>query len=273
MHRLTCSSAPCALGLGSTINIQMMHVRFHPQRPDQPACWVLRRCCHLLCAPLQLPARLPARLLACVCERRRDCAPVLTCQPVSLLSTVLACSTRPCSRLPRGASTSQAGLPGLQAGTGVGCARVQASRAAGRRLPHPGAQAVGQGTCSGRPAQPALQVFRPPRLHYRHAIASMRILPPAHGCVCTQNQVLNPAFDAEARDFVAGQYRNAGVKLALETTPTKIEKGGDGKLTVTCEPKDGEAYTIGDLDLVMMATGRAPATKNIGLEEVRAGHQ
>ena len=84
-----------------------------------------------------------------------------------------------------------------------------------------------------------------------------------------QPQVLNPAFDNDARDFVAGQYTNAGIKLQLNTTPTKIEKGGDGKLTVTCEPKDGDSYKIDGLDLVMMATGRAPATKNIGLEEVR----
>lgn len=91
----------------------------------------------------------------------------------------------------------------------------------------------------------------------------------AHSCTMSQDNVLNPAFDHEARDFVGEQYKNAGINVALQTTPTKIEKGGDGKMTVTCEPKDGEPYTISGLDIVMMATGRAPATKNIGLEEVR----
>ena len=80
--------------------------------------------------------------------------------------------------------------------------------------------------------------------------------------------MLNPAFDLEARDFVGEQYQHAGIKLALNTTPTKIEKGSDGKLTVTCESKEGEPYKLDGLDLVMMATGRAPATKELGLEEV-----
>ena len=67
------------------------------------------------------------------------------------------------------------------------------------------------------------------------------------------------------------QYKQAGINMALNTSPTKIEKGSDGKLTVTAEPKDGEPYTVGGFDIVMMATGRAPSTKNIGLEDVRPG--
>ena len=81
--------------------------------------------------------------------------------------------------------------------------------------------------------------------------------------------MLNPAFDMEARNFVGQQYKQAGINMALNTTPTKIEKGSDGKLTVTAEPKDGEPYTVSGFDIVMMATGRAPTTKGLGLEDVR----
>ena len=70
---------------------------------------------------------------------------------------------------------------------------------------------------------------------------------------------------------MGNQYKQAGINMALQTSPTKIEKGSDGKLTVTAEPKDGEPYTVGGFDIVMMATGRAPSTKGIGLEDVRPG--
>lgn len=77
-------------------------------------------------------------------------------------------------------------------------------------------------------------------------------------------------FDEECRLHAGEQYKAAGVKLQLNVTPTKIEKQSDGKMTVTVEPKDGDKYTIADADVVLLATGRSPNTKDLGLEEVRA---
>ena len=86
-----------------------------------------------------------------------------------------------------------------------------------------------------------------------------------------QPTVLNPVFDEECRKHVGEQYKAAGVKLQLNTSPTKIEKQADGKLTVTAEPKEGDSYQIDNVDVVLLATGRKPNTKNIGLEEVGLG--
>ncbi|KAK9809327.1 hypothetical protein WJX73_004966 [Symbiochloris irregularis] len=79
--------------------------------------------------------------------------------------------------------------------------------------------------------------------------------------------VLNPMFDEECRIHAGEQYKAAGVKLQLDVTPTKIEKQSNGKLTVTVEPKEGADYTIADADVVLLATGRQPNTKHLGLEE------
>ena len=80
--------------------------------------------------------------------------------------------------------------------------------------------------------------------------------------------MLNPAFDEECRHHAGEQYKAAGVKLQLNVTPTKFEKQDNGKITVTVEPKEGKPYLLHDIDVVLLATGRSPNTKNIGLEEV-----
>ena len=80
--------------------------------------------------------------------------------------------------------------------------------------------------------------------------------------------MLNPAFDEECRLHAGELYKQAGVKLQLNASPKKIEKHGNGKLSVTVEPKEGEPYQIDDVDHVLLATGRKPNTKNIGLEDV-----
>lgn len=91
---------------------------------------------------------------------------------------------------------------------------------------------------------------------------------PDPGAFCLQPTVLNPAFDEECRIHAGEAYKQAGVKLQLNVSPTKFEKGSDGKITVTVEPKEGEAYQIGGVDVVLLATGRQPHTNDLGLEEV-----
>ena len=47
-----------------------------------------------------------------------------------------------------------------------------------------------------------------------------------------------------------------------------MTKGEDGKLTCTIKDNDGKLTEITGCDQVMMATGRAPKTHGLGLEEV-----
>lgn len=84
--------------------------------------------------------------------------------------------------------------------------------------------------------------------------------------------MLNPAFDEECRLHAGEQYKHEGVKLQLNVSPTKFEKQDNGKLTVRCEPKEGEPYHIHDVDQVLLATGRKPRTQGLGLEEVGLAH-
>ena len=67
-------------------------------------------------------------------------------------------------------------------------------------------------------------------------------------------------FDHELREGLAGEMRKQGVSLRFESQVAKIEKQGKA-LQVKLE--DGSAL---ETDLVMVATGRAPNTKGLGLE-------
>ena len=69
---------------------------------------------------------------------------------------------------------------------------------------------------------------------------------------------------------MAEQYKVAGLNIHATYSPTKIVKGSDGKLTLHAESKQGEKLALEGLDHVLMATGRAPNTRNLGLEEVSA---
>ena len=67
---------------------------------------------------------------------------------------------------------------------------------------------------------------------------------------------------------MAEQYKVAGLNIHASFSPSKIVKGPDGKLTLHAESKQGEKLALEGLDHVLMATGRAPNTRNLGLEEV-----
>jgi glutathione reductase (NADPH) len=69
-------------------------------------------------------------------------------------------------------------------------------------------------------------------------------------------------FDDDVRAHLAGEIRKHGVDLRFDTNVTEIEKTADGlRATLT----DGSTL---DVDQVLYATGRAPLTDNLGLENV-----
>ncbi len=69
-------------------------------------------------------------------------------------------------------------------------------------------------------------------------------------------------FDEEVRAFLGAQMENHGVRIRRETLVRGIEKTNAG-FTLTLD--GGEAL---ETDAVMYATGRAPNTRGLGLEEV-----
>ena len=69
-------------------------------------------------------------------------------------------------------------------------------------------------------------------------------------------------FDGEMRRHVTEQLRMIGVELLLESNPVRIEAEGDARRVHFA---DGGSAVF---DAVMLATGRAPYTKGLGLEEI-----
>ena len=67
-------------------------------------------------------------------------------------------------------------------------------------------------------------------------------------------------FDMDVRGHLAQEMRKKGIDLRFDCNPAKIEKTAAG-LVATLE--DGAAV---ETDLVLYATGRAPNTRNLGLE-------
>jgi len=74
-------------------------------------------------------------------------------------------------------------------------------------------------------------------------------------------------FDQECRKFLAEQYAQTGLNLHSECSPTEVKKQSDGKYTVVIKDASGALKELTDNDAVMMATGRAPNVKGLGLEE------
>lgn len=74
------------------------------------------------------------------------------------------------------------------------------------------------------------------------------------------------SFDPMIQETVVKEYERVGVNLHKKSNPTKIEKGANGKLSVTYKDESGET-TIDDVDHLIWAIGRTPETRGIGLEE------
>ncbi len=69
-------------------------------------------------------------------------------------------------------------------------------------------------------------------------------------------------FDDDLRAALAVEMRKTGIDVRFGSNPATIEKAANGDLLVTLE--DGTRI---DADVVMYATGRAPLTADLGLED------
>ncbi|KAM3523700.1 hypothetical protein NHJ13051_004954 [Beauveria bassiana] len=74
-------------------------------------------------------------------------------------------------------------------------------------------------------------------------------------------------FDPMIQETVTKEYERLGVKLHKKTNTSKIEKGANGKLSVTYKDDSGNETTLSDVDHLIWAVGRTPETRGIGLEE------
>lgn len=74
-------------------------------------------------------------------------------------------------------------------------------------------------------------------------------------------------FDPMVQEAITAEYERLGVKIHKGSSQSKVEKDASGKLALHYkDKKDGEAV-LKDIDHLIWAIGRTPATKNIGLEE------
>ncbi|WVJ74200.1 FAD-dependent oxidoreductase [Paracoccus marcusii] len=71
-------------------------------------------------------------------------------------------------------------------------------------------------------------------------------------------------FDREARDLATLQLSAVGVDLRLGLTPAALERDGDG-IRVRFDDGSDDRF-----DAVLMATGRDPYTRGLGLRRPRS---
>jgi len=79
--------------------------------------------------------------------------------------------------------------------------------------------------------------------------------------VIRRDEVLR-GFDNECRTFLQDQMKEAGINFHLNTTIEEVKKDSSGVLD--CRLKNGESISV---DQLICATGRAPNTKNLGIED------
>ncbi|KAG6541611.1 hypothetical protein Mapa_017004 [Marchantia paleacea] len=76
-----------------------------------------------------------------------------------------------------------------------------------------------------------------------------------------------PSMDGEVRKSFQRTLEKQKMKFKLKTKVSKVEKSGTG-LKVTIEPAAGGEATTLDANVVLVAAGRVPYIKGLGLEEV-----
>jgi len=85
-------------------------------------------------------------------------------------------------------------------------------------------------------------------------------------------------FDPMIQETVVKEYERIGVNLHKETHVSRVEKdSATGKLTVTYKDASGNETSVSDVDHLIWAIGRDPATQDVGLDKAgvnlnEAGH-
>lgn len=75
-------------------------------------------------------------------------------------------------------------------------------------------------------------------------------------------------FDPMLQETVTKEYERIGVNLHKKTEVSKVEKdAATGKLAITYRAADGSETVEKDVDHLIWAIGRLPATKDVGLEK------
>ena len=70
-------------------------------------------------------------------------------------------------------------------------------------------------------------------------------------------------FDDDVRAMLTATYRSKGIRVLADVTVRDVELRADGTRSVLCSSED-----TCEADAVLFATGRAPNTRGLGLEEV-----
>lgn len=70
-------------------------------------------------------------------------------------------------------------------------------------------------------------------------------------------------FDVQMADLIVQSYRERGIDMRMNTTPQALTRLDDGSIRITLS--DGEHL---DVDQVLIATGRRPATRQLGLDAI-----
>lgn len=73
----------------------------------------------------------------------------------------------------------------------------------------------------------------------------------------------------ECRKHVEAEYQRQGIHMYPTFCPQKVQKDPDGHFTVVAKNSEGKEMALTGMDTVLMATGRSPNSKHLGLEEVR----
>ncbi len=73
-------------------------------------------------------------------------------------------------------------------------------------------------------------------------------------------------FDGDVRQHLHDELRHKGIEVRLMSDVVGIRQAGQGALAVECVGPDGRAGI--EVDTVMFATGRQPATAGLGLEAI-----
>lgn len=74
-------------------------------------------------------------------------------------------------------------------------------------------------------------------------------------------------FDPMVQEAITAEYERLGVHLHKGSSQSKVEKDASGKLTLHYKDKKNGEAVLKDIDHLIWAIGRTPATKDIGLEE------